>query len=146
MLAPGATPRAGDSIELVTGSSIAGSFARAVLPALDAGLAWRLATTPTRVTLIAEARMAGDFNADGQVNAADYTVWRDTLGGTGVLLAADADANGAVGASDHTLWRRDYARAAQPLPIPEQAIATLCAVGVVATGAASAVRRGNRRK
>ena len=33
----------------------------------------------------------GDYNANGVVDAADYTVWRDSLGQTGMGLAADGD-------------------------------------------------------
>ena len=35
--------------------------------------------------------LAGDYNGDGVVDAADYTVWRDTFGQTGADLAADGD-------------------------------------------------------
>ena len=39
--------------------------------------------------LLLTPRLSGDFNDDGIVDAADYTVWRDTLGQTGQDLAAD---------------------------------------------------------
>ncbi len=50
----------------------------------------------------------GDYNGDGLVDAADYTVWRDTLGATGVGLAADGDGDGTVNAADYTLWRSNF--------------------------------------
>jgi hypothetical protein len=48
----------------------------------------------------------GDFNRDGVVDAADYTVWRDSLGeeitsGTG----ADGNVDGVVDAEDYTVWK-----------------------------------------
>lgn len=48
----------------------------------------------------------GDFNRDGRVDAADYTVWRDTLGsevtsGTG----ADGNVDGVVSALDYDVWK-----------------------------------------
>jgi hypothetical protein len=70
-------------------------------------------------------RMAGDYNADGQVDAADYTAWRDAVGTTGVLLPSDGDTDGQVGAGDYAVWRRDYGRAAGPLPLPEPATLAL---------------------
>src|SRR5690606_8843778 len=39
---------------------------------------------------------AGDFNGDGLVNLADYSVWRDALGTNGKLLPADANGNGVI--------------------------------------------------
>ncbi|MGD9633847.1 MAG: peroxidase family protein [Pirellulales bacterium] len=48
----------------------------------------------------------GDFNGDGQVGAADFTVWRDTQGQTGPGLAADADHNGQVDVEDYNLWKQ----------------------------------------
>ncbi|MGI9455389.1 MAG: hypothetical protein ACR2NU_02445 [Aeoliella sp.] len=44
---------------------------------------FRVASTPEPKTL------PGDFCNSGSVDAADYTVWRNTLGQTGTSLAAD---------------------------------------------------------
>ena len=49
----------------------------------------------------------GDFNNDGVVDAADYTVWRNTLGST-TELAADANGNGMVDAEDYDLWKSHF--------------------------------------
>ena len=49
----------------------------------------------------------GDYNGNEVVDAADYTIWRDTLGqmvdnpGDG----ADGDASGTIDAPDHTHWK-----------------------------------------
>jgi hypothetical protein len=43
---------------------------------------------------------------------ADYTIWRDTLGQTGVALRADADENGVVDAGDYAIWRAHFGDAA----------------------------------
>jgi hypothetical protein len=47
-----------------------------------------------------------DFNGDGIVDAADYTVWRDSMGMTGVeaFTLGDGDGNGAVELADYELW------------------------------------------
>ena len=52
----------------------------------------------------------GDYNRDGTVNAADYTVWRDNLGATGImpLTGADGDGNGLVDAVDYQVWRSHF--------------------------------------
>ena len=52
--------------------------------------------------------LTGDFNGDNVVDAADYTVWRNSLGQTGGRLAADADGDGVVGMSDYALWKSHY--------------------------------------
>lgn len=51
---------------------------------------------------------AGDFNLDGIVDAADYVVWRNSVGQVGVDLLADADGNGAVDGADYIIWKADY--------------------------------------
>ncbi len=53
----------------------------------------------------------GDFNVDGKVDAADYVLWRNTLGST-TDLAADADGNGEVGTEDYLIWKEAYGAAA----------------------------------
>ncbi len=51
----------------------------------------------------------GDYNEDGVVDAADYTVWRDTLGKT---VTAGSNANGGgsgiVDLNDYEIWRQHF--------------------------------------
>ena len=56
--------------------------------------------------MILSPRLPGDFNDDGIVDAADYTVWRDTQGLTGQNLAADF--TGAGGTPDGVVDNLDY--------------------------------------
>ena len=84
--------------------------------------------------------LVGDFNGDGFVNAADYTVWRDTLNasvtpGTG----ADANGNGVIdgpgAGTDYALWASNYGAsqgAAASLTIPEPTSLVLAALGLMA--------------
>jgi hypothetical protein len=46
---------------------------------------------------------SGDYNDDGVVDAADYTVWRDTLG-SNENLSADGNANLMIDAGDYDVW------------------------------------------
>ena len=50
----------------------------------------------------------GDYNRDGFVDAADYIVWRDTLGRIGVALSADGNENDMVDAADYDVWRAHF--------------------------------------
>jgi hypothetical protein len=63
-------------------------------------------------TLIAVERMAalaGDYNLDGGVDAADYTVWRDTIGASvSTGSGADGDRDGVVGPGDYAVWKANF--------------------------------------
>jgi hypothetical protein len=49
-----------------------------------------------------------DFNGDGFVDAADYSIWRNSVGNDGAALLADADNNGKVDVEDYNLWKQLY--------------------------------------
>jgi hypothetical protein len=53
----------------------------------------------------------GDFNRDGLVDNADYTMWRDTNGST-TDLRADANGDGRVDLADCELWRASFGQPA----------------------------------
>lgn len=59
------------------------------------------------------APLAGDYNFDGKVDAADYTVWRDTSGQSGAGLPADGNGDGTVNEADYLLWTSNYGATAQ---------------------------------
>jgi len=48
--------------------------------------------------------LSGDFNQDRVVDAADYTVWRDSLGSRGYHLPADGTGDGLVDEADFAVW------------------------------------------
>lgn len=77
-----------------------------------------------------QGRRQGDFNADGVVNIADYTLWRDHVGKyTGGL--ADSNGDGWVNQADLAVWRTHFGRALGslfPFSIPEPTTATLFAI------------------
>ena len=61
--------------------------------------------TPPAASSLAAA-IPGDFNENGIVDAADYTVWRKHLG-TGLVLG-DAGGGLDVDGADNTAWRNNY--------------------------------------
>ncbi|MGL4514569.1 MAG: DNRLRE domain-containing protein [Lacipirellulaceae bacterium] len=87
-----------------------------------------------------EFAIPGDYNADGAVNAADYTVWRDTLGSSSDLRA-DGDGDGAVGQGDYAAWRASYGYSAgsAAVGVPEPTATAIAGLAVL--GVASSKRR-----
>lgn len=75
----------------------------------------------------------GDYNGDGVVDAADYTVWRDTLGSTS-QLAADGDFSGTVNQADFDVWANRYGDTASAFGVaaPEPTGTALCFAAVAA--------------
>jgi hypothetical protein len=53
-------------------------------------------------------QLAGDYNGDGRVNAADYSVWRNSLGQSGSGLAADGNGDTHVDNADYDLWKLHF--------------------------------------
>jgi hypothetical protein len=77
------------------------------------GLVQRYVNVPGDSLLMARERLLGDFNGDGVVDAADYTVWQDSFGMKGIGLAADgAGANGlpdgSVDELDYLYWKANF--------------------------------------
>jgi len=77
-------------------------------------------------------QLDGDFNFDGEVDAADYTVWRDTQGATGPGLVADANGDQVVNGLDYAVWQGNYgatlAGGAESVPEPASIVTALLAV------------------
>lgn len=70
--------------------------------------------------------VAGDFNSDGLVNAADYTVWRDSYLTYDPGNPADANGNNFIGLGDRQIWADNYgAVAAAATAVPEPSTAVL---------------------
>ncbi|MEQ8848268.1 hypothetical protein [Botrimarina sp.] len=80
--------------------------------------------------------ISADFNADGVVDAADYTIWRDTNGSMSDLRA-DATNDGVVDQSDYGRWAAEYGFAVSPLSqaVPEPACAALIGLLAFVVGA-----------
>ena len=82
---------------------------------------------------VSQAGLLGDYNQSGSVDAADYTVYRDTLGSTSDLRA-DGNRNGVVDIGDYGVWRTNFGLTAalasaqlieEPAPLTESESLTL---------------------
>jgi hypothetical protein len=51
---------------------------------------------------------SGDYDADGDVDGADFLEWQRSVGATGADLPADGNGDGVVDASDLELWQDTY--------------------------------------
>ncbi len=62
----------------------------------------------TQVAPISLPPVAGDYNGNRVVDAADYVVWRNTLGQTGDNLAADGFEDGMIDEFDYFIWQENF--------------------------------------
>jgi len=92
--------------------------------------------------------LAGDYNRDGSVDAADYVVWRVTFGQSREGLAADGD--GEIDAGDYTVWTTNFGAdcstgaGAGLAAIPEPVGSLLLLIG--SAGLAGSLGRSLRRR
>jgi hypothetical protein len=79
--------------------------------------------------------LTGDYNGDGKVDAADYTVWRDTFGSTTDLRANGDDSGtsqGVVDQADYLTWVQNFGAtqgAGTGASVPEPASLILFSTG-----------------
>jgi len=107
-------PSPGNMFDILDWTNRSGTFDALVLPTLATGLMWNASQLYTAGIL--SVFLAGDYNGDGTVDAADYTVWRNSLGQTGIGLAADGDNTGAsagrIDQADYAVWKSNYGQTA----------------------------------
>jgi glucose/arabinose dehydrogenase len=122
-------PSIGDSFEILNATGgIEGQFDAFDLPTLG-DLRWRVVRDATSFAL--DIVLNGDYNFNGIVDAADYTVWRNSLGSSSEL-AADGDGNGVVDAADYEYWKARFGNSsgsssAQFTTVPEPSTLLLAA-------------------
>jgi hypothetical protein len=93
----------------------------------------------------------GDFNFDGIVNAADYTVWRNSLGQTGAGLDADSNFDGVVDEGDYDAWKTHFgdssgADGTASAAVPEPSAMILVVASSLTLGASARRRQTSRRR
>jgi hypothetical protein len=72
-------PTDGTRFDILDWGSRQGIFSATQLPVLPAGMQWDLSELYSSGTLSISG-LAGDFNTDSSVDAADYVVWRNSSG------------------------------------------------------------------
>jgi hypothetical protein len=84
--------------------------------------------------------LSGDYNSDNKVDAADYTVWRDTLNST-TDLRADGNGNLVIDTGDYQTWKTSFGQQSGsgaeggPLTaVPEPATWLIAMLGLVVFG------------
>lgn len=105
----------GESTSLAGGfSQPLGNLYKSAVDAQDLILEYHLVGTPSALVIRGNvnystgAGLVGDYNGNGKVDAADYTIWRDTLGRTGAGLAADGNQNNQIDNGDYNVWRNNF--------------------------------------
>ena len=142
----GYLPTIGTSFQILAATGgVSGTFADESLPELAGGASWSVEYGNNAITLEVGG-VLGDFNHDGRVDSADYSVWRDKLGTN--TLAADASGNGSVDQADYNIWRANFGQVAVPgggsvgpavALVPEPS--TLVLLSLVVAGVALGSRR-----
>jgi hypothetical protein len=94
--------------------------------------------TSVRTNFIESMFHAADYNRDGAVNAADYTVWRNEFGMTGTALNADGINDDVIDRLDYDFWKMHYGETSPGSggslagsPVPEPAAACLLLLAAV---------------
>lgn len=106
-------------------------------PGADADLTFDYLQTSTSTVRRGEIRyvLGGDYNDDGVVDAADYTVWRDNEGAAAGALPNDLD-GGVIGQAQYDTWVANFgaslpAIGASAIPEPTAAVLMLASCVLV---------------
>ncbi len=91
-----------------------------------------------QITKLYSGRFVGDYNFDGHVDAADYTVWRDSLGAAGIDLQSDGNLDGAVTEDDYVIWRNNFGATvgtslASSIVVPEPTAVAMVALALTSS-------------
>jgi T5SS/PEP-CTERM-associated repeat protein len=131
------SPAGGDSFNILDFTGHTGTFTSVTLPPLSGGLTWDTSQLyTTGIISVVGPHVVGDYNGNGIVDAADYTVWRDSLGSTS-SLAADGDASGVIDVGDYGVWKANFGShagigAGAHAAVPEPASLWMFLAGILA--------------
>ena len=101
-------------------------------------LSFRLSTLSDQLLqfrVLTELKFGGDFNNDGNVDAADLTAWRAAVGGN---AQADSDGDGDSDGADFLRWQRQLGSFTVPATVasvPEASSLALLSLALVAFAA-----------
>jgi T5SS/PEP-CTERM-associated repeat protein len=98
--ASGYAPNSGDTFRVLNSAAgVSGTFSSLTLPPIAVGLSWTIVYAANSVTLAVVPGIAGDYNQNGVVDAADYVVWRKGFGTTYTQ-------------NDYNVWRAHFGQTA----------------------------------
>ena len=105
----GYVPQLGDQFTFLNSAGgIEGEFDSMRFPAIGEGLKWQVVTGEFASYLaVVSAALAGDYNDNGTVDAADYTTWRNALDNNTPLLN-ETETPGVVDAADYDAWKANF--------------------------------------
>lgn len=106
-------------------------------------------------TVVRESTLQfGDYNRNGTVDAADYSVWRETLGtGVSIYSGADGNGNGTIDIGDYTVWNAHFGLVSAPgsglgtiaaVPEPVTLLIVLSALAAISRMRSRSGERGQR--
>ena len=102
----GFQPLAGNSFDILDWGTLSGTFSAIQLPTITTGI-WNTTQLYTSGVLSITAGLLGDYNHNGVVDAADYTLWRASLESTTNLAA---DGSGMIDSGDYDVWKANFGR------------------------------------
>jgi hypothetical protein len=109
----GYVPSGGEVFDILDFDTLKGTFATVLLPMLPSLLEWDTSQLYTSGVLAVLSALPGDYNGNGVVDAADYTVWRNTLGAmVSVFSGADGNGNNQIDVGDYTVWKAHFGETA----------------------------------
>jgi hypothetical protein len=111
-IAPGGTLSFNTPPDFESPTDVNGDNTYVVIVQASDGTFTSLQAILVTVTDVVE-QLVGDYNRNGTVDAADYVVWRNTLGSAlPPFSGADGNGDGLVSASDYNVWRANFGRTA----------------------------------
>jgi Concanavalin A-like lectin/glucanases superfamily len=134
---------AGDSLPAHASVSLGNAFNKGVFGSgINGDLNFKFGLTSGSliaggVKYVTTAGVPGDYNSDGVVNAADYTVWRDHLNQAFQLSNEGPDTPGQVTLADYTFWKSQFGNhgagglAPQSGSVPEPTTLALLLLAIV---------------
>jgi hypothetical protein len=139
-LLDGFQPGLGDTFDILDFNTVSGSFSEMKLPALENSLLWDTSELLARGAICVgscPAGIGGDFNYDGTVDAADFTVWQDNLGLSASALNGNGSGAATVVQTDYQMWKINFGQStasgsgADPVPEPTTLLLALLALVAV---------------
>lgn len=147
------SPSPTDQFTILNAASLSGAFANvahgARLDSVDGGgsfaVAYDYKEGEVRLSDFEPSLLAGDYNEDGVVDAADYVVWRDNVGAPNGTLPNDPEP-GPIGAAQYARWLANFGVSSPAItspgaPAPEPLSALLLAIAFGGMPATLGLRR-----